>query len=146
MAISLRSHTRSLSLKISGGRSPAREAREEKQSHDLVSSVLRSAKSSSLYKPSFSNVSRSRSTPRRVSRAGGRELAADRETATGSQLITFPLLTTNARHLKHSAVRSKSVFDRRGRHSVWSQVRLHYHYLFNLSVTSKTDATARFME
>jgi hypothetical protein len=146
VAISLRSHTRSLSLKISGGRSPAREAREEKQSHDLVASVLRSAKSSSSHKLVSSNVSRSRSTPARMAKTVVRQLAADRQNFTGLELMACSLQMNDATRLTLSAARSKSVFDRRGRHSVWSQVRIHYHYLFNLSVTSKTDATARFME
>jgi hypothetical protein len=88
VAISLRAHTRSLSLKISDGRSPIREAREQKQSRDLVASVIRASKSSFSYRPPVT-VFRSRSTPRRVTRAGGRELPMEKESSMGARRILF---------------------------------------------------------
>ena len=78
MAISLRAHTRSLSLKIGDGTSPAREAREQKHSRDLVANVLRSSKSSSSFRPPVTAF-RSRSTPKRGTRAGGKEMAVEKE-------------------------------------------------------------------
>jgi hypothetical protein len=84
VAIALRAHTRSLSLKISGGRSPAREAREEKQSRDFLATVLRSSTFKSSNQPPPNPVVRSRSTPRRGLVSGGR-LAVERDSTKGAK-------------------------------------------------------------
>ena len=90
VAISLRAHTRSLSSKISDGRSPTREAREQRHSCDLVADVLRASKSLS-YGPSLT-VFRSRSAPRREMRAGSRELAVEKEKLMGAKPVSIMTL------------------------------------------------------
>ena len=106
----MRSHTRSLSLKINGGRSPAREAREERQSRDLIAKVLRTSKSSSLHKPPPpTNVYRSRSTPRRGSRVEGKELAFERDILIGAKFFG-DLTHCIAHHTSHIPQPAAKVF------------------------------------